>query len=148
MVREHCTREVVVGRSDETLTQAAQRMRETHVGALIVVDGETRVPVGMLTDRDIVVGPVAQAVDAVGALTIGDVMSTPAICIQETDSTDAALTTMARHGIRRLPVVDVAGGLVGVLAVDDILGHVTAELGKLISLMGHEAEREVERRPA
>ncbi len=78
MVSEHCTRDVIVGQRHETLSQAAQRMRESHVGDLVVVDTlEHRMPIGMLTDRDIVVGPVAQATEQIAALTIGDVMTHP-----------------------------------------------------------------------
>ena len=149
MVSEHCTKEVVVCRRDEALSAAAVRMRESHVGDLVVIDDpECPVPVGILTDRDIVVGPVAQAMDQIAALTVGDVMTAPAITVHESDSLDAALTKMAHHGVRRVPVVDMAGTLKGVLAVDDVLGHVTGELGKLVSLLAHEAEREFERRPA
>jgi CBS domain-containing protein len=78
MVSHHCTRDVVVGQRNETLGQAAQRMRQSHVGDLVVVDNlENRVPIGILTDRDIVVGPVAQAAEQIATLTIGDVMTTP-----------------------------------------------------------------------
>ncbi len=147
MVSEHCTRDVIVGQRHETLAQAAQRMRESHVGDLVVVDNlERRMPIGMLTDRDIVVGPVAQATEQIAALTIGDVMTTPTITIRESESLDAALTTMARRGVRRLPVINSAGSLTGVLAVDDVLGHVMGELGKLVSLMAYGAQREYERR--
>ena len=148
MVAQHCTRDVVVAQRNETLEQAAQRMRDFHVGDLIVVDNlEARTPVGVLTDRDIVVGPVAQAIERVSSLRISDVMTTPVITVHESDSLDSALTQMERHGVRRLPVVDRAGCLTGVLAADDVIGHVTAELGKLVSLQATEQEREYVRRP-
>lgn len=148
MVREHCTRDVVVCQPTETLAEAALSMRRSHVGDLVVVQAPDRlVPVGMLTDRDIVVGPVAQATDRISALTVSDVMTTPAITVQETDSLDTALAKMAQHGVRRVPVVDITGSLTGVLAVDDVLRRVTGQLGKLVSLMAREATRETERRP-
>lgn len=148
MVGQHCTREVILGQRNETLAEAAQRMRDFHVGDLIVVDNlEDRTPVGMLTDRDIVVGPVAQAAERVTSLTIGDVMTTPAITVREAESLDSALKKMERHGVRRLPVVDRSGGLTGVLAADDVLRHVTGELSKLGNLFACEREREQVRRP-
>jgi CBS domain-containing protein len=148
MVGKHCTRNVVVGQRNEPLATAAQRMRDRHVGDLVIVDNmEDRTPVGVLTDRDIVVGPVAQAAEHFAELTIGDVMSTPAITVREADSLDSALTTMQSHGVRRMPVVDLTGSLCGVLAVDDIIGHVTAELGKLVTLQATGEEREYVRRP-
>jgi CBS domain-containing protein len=58
-----------------------------------------------------------------------------------------ALTTMAQHGVRRLPVIDGAGALTRVLAVDDVLGHVTGELGKLVGLLPLQAQQECDRRP-
>jgi CBS domain-containing protein len=147
MVSEHCTRDVVVAEPGESLVDVARRMRDEHVGAIVVVDKlDSRRPVGMLTDRDIVVGPVAQAVEKLGTLTVGDVMTAPALSAYEADALDSALTKMERAGVRRLAVVDGSGAVSGVLAVDDVIGHVTGELGKLVSLLAHESEREQERR--
>ena len=148
MVGTHCIRDVVIGQRHQLLAEAAQRMRDRHVGDLVIVDNlEDRNPVGMLTDRDIVVGPVAQAVEHFGELTIGDVMTMPAITVRESDSLDGALTTMQRHGVRRMPVVDQTGSLCGLLAVDDVIGHVTDELGKIVFLQETDRKREYVRRP-
>ena len=148
MVGTHCTRDVVIGQRTETLSEAARRMRDRHVGDLVIVDNlEERTPVGMLTDRDIVVGPVAQAAEHFGELTVGDVMTSPAITVRETDSLDSALTTMQRHGVRRMPVVTQTGSLAGLLAVDDVIGHVTEQLAKLVSLQETGQAREYVRRP-
>ncbi|HJN44496.1 MAG: CBS domain-containing protein [Vicinamibacterales bacterium] len=148
MVSTHCTRDVVTGQRHEPLAEAAQRMRDRHVGDLVIVDNqEDRTPVGMLTDRDIVVGPVAQAAEHFNELTIGDVMSTPAITVRESDDLDSALSTMQSHGVRRMPVIDRTGSLCGLLAVDDVIRHVTAELGKLVTLQATGEEREFVRRP-
>ena len=147
MVRNHCTRDVVVGQRHEPLAQAAQRMRDRHVGDLLVVDDlEHRWPVGILTDRDVVVGPVAQAAAHFGELTIGDVMTAPAIMVSESDSLDSALTKMQRHGVRRMPVVDQTGSLSGVLAIDDVIGHVTDELTRIVFLLKTGRKRECVRR--
>jgi len=148
MVSRHCTREVVTALPGESLVDIARRMRDEHVGSMVVVDGlDTRRPVGMLTDRDIVVGPVAQSADEIPSLTVGDVMTTPVLSVFESDSLDSAVTKMGRNGVRRLTVIDASRAVTGVLAVDDVIGHVTGELGKLVSLLAHESENEVERRP-
>ncbi len=119
-----------------------------RVGDLVVVDNlDDRTPVGVLTDRDIVVGPVAQALERAGSLTIGDVMTSPAITVRESDSLDLALTKMEHNAVRRLPVVDRAGSLTGILAVDDVVSHVTAELGMLTSVQTTQRQREHLRRP-
>ena len=142
MVNRLCTRDVVTAQRGETLEQAARRMRDFDVGDLVVVNNlEERTPIGMLTDRDIVVGPVAQALDRAGSLTLGDVMTSPVITIHESDSLLFAMTKMEHNAVRRLPVVDRAGSLTGVLAVDDIVGHVTAELGMLISVQVTQQKR-------
>ena len=133
-----------------SVTRTVQFEGEANVGNFTISfdDLEIPVPVGMITDRDIVVGPVAQATERISALTVGDVMTTPAITVREAESLDSALTKMARQGVRRVPVVGPTGTVTGVLALDDVLGHVTGELGKVVSLLAHEAEREVERRPS
>ena len=148
MVSEHCTRDVIVCEPTETLAEAALRMRQSHVGDLVVVEAADRlVPIGMLTDRDIVVGPVAQAADKIVTLTVRDVMTCPAVTVQETEALGTALTKMSQHGVRRVPVVDITGRLTGVLAVDDILGHLKEHLGKLVHLIARQAQREVDQRP-
>ena len=148
MVSTHCTRDVVVGQRHETLSTAALRMRDRHVGDLVIVDNlNDRTPVGMLTDRDIVVGPVAQAAEHFSTLTIGDVMTTPVTAVYEGDSLDLALTSMQRHGVRRLPVVDQTGSLSGLLAVDDVISHLADQMTKILFLQATGQEREAVRRP-
>jgi CBS domain-containing protein len=100
----------------DSVTKAAQAMKEEDVGSLPVVEGE-RV-VGIVTDRDIVVRAVAQGVDP-QTLTIGDVASSDLVTVEPDDDLDEALAQMARHRIRRLPVVE-NGRLVGVVAQADV----------------------------
>ena len=90
----------------------------------------------------------AQATDAIAELTVGEVMSSPAVTVRDTDSMDTAVTTMARHGVRRLPVVDEHGAVVGVLAADDVLARTAGMLEKLVRLMANETEQEFDRRRA
>lgn len=148
MVGEICTRAVIVARQQEPLVEAARRMRDFHVGNLIVVnDLEDRLPVGILTDRDIAIGPVAQASDRLEALSVGDVMSAPAETVSESESLDAALRKMEQLGVRRLPVVDEMHRLVGVVALDDVLKHVSKQLDRIMALMETERQREHAVRP-
>ena len=99
-----CTRNVVFAHRDMALGEAAQRMREHHVGCLVVVDDavEGRVPVGLLTDRDIVIAVVARDVD-VRTLQVDDVMSPTPVTAREADSLLDSLAAMRRAGVRRLP---------------------------------------------
>jgi CBS domain-containing protein len=101
---------------DQSLADAAQMMKSDDIGSVPVVeDGRL---VGMLTDRDIVIRAVAESVDA-QTLNIGDVASRELVTVEPEQDLDEALALMARHQVRRLPVVE-DGRLVGVLAQADV----------------------------
>lgn len=126
-----CTR--VVGERDRPLPAAAQRMREQHVGCLVVVDetaGGRRVA-GILTDRDIVTSVMAKGVDP-STLRVEDVMSTDVVTAQESDAFAELLATMRCKGLRRLPVVDAQGVLVGLPTMDDLLEVLAEQLRMVV----------------
>ena len=122
-------------RSDE-ISRAAQVMREKHVGYLVVVEpnpvrGIPR-PVGVLTDRDIVVSVVARDVDP-RTVRVGDIMTANPVLAAEWESMEAALQKMRQFGVRRLPVVNGYRELVGVLAVDDVLKVIAGDAQDVVS---------------
>jgi CBS domain-containing protein len=126
-----CSRNAITVRRSDELVKAAQLMREEHVGFLVVVepdvaDGLQR-PIGVLTDRDIVITVVARETDP-RTLRVGDVMTQPPVTVTTADSMDQALREMRRVGVRRLPVVGKRSELVGILSLDDVLGAVATEL--------------------
>jgi CBS domain-containing protein len=126
-----CKREVVTIREVDDLTTAAHLLREKHVGCLVVVEshvdsGRQKV-VGMLTDRDIVVAVLAREIDA-RALKVGDVMTRSPLLAEEGQSVDAVLRHMREVGVRRVPVVDRSGYLIGVLSLDDVLEAIAEQL--------------------
>src|SRR5579862_2257857 len=129
-VLDICKRDVVTIREAEELTAAARLMREKHVGYLVVIEpelGEAAVtPVGVITDRDIVVAVVARETDP-RALKVGDVMTRQPVLAREDGTVSAALHHMREIGVRRLPVVDRGGRLVGVLSLDDVLDALAEE---------------------
>jgi CBS domain-containing protein len=129
---------------------AAQLMRERHVGYLVVVErdfaGSTRRPVGVLTDRDIVVDIVARGLDP-RATTVRDVMSCNPVTVRLTDTVFDAAQEMRRLGVRRLPVVGSVGELQGVLSLDDALDAVTSELRNLAGAIRKEQQFERTLRP-
>ena len=144
-VGEVCTRFVVTARADETIVDAARRMRDAHVGALVVIDEiAAGRPVGILTDRDIVVSAVAQTPDKLESLRVGDVMTGDLVTARSGDTLDVALTSLRARGIRRLPVVSGEGLLEGLLAFDDILEVMSEELDDLVGLVAREQKRERE----
>jgi CBS domain-containing protein len=143
-----CNRSVVVAERNETIAEAANRMRALHVGDLVVVEsrGGGRVPIGILTDRDIVVSVVANDADRITSLVIGDVMSTDLVTAREHESTDSALEKMGQHGIRRLPIVDGDGNLIGIVTLDDLLEYLTERQESLVKLVAREQQREQRQR--
>lgn len=126
------TVQVVHIATDETIRAAAVRMRKSHVGCLVATDPQSadQVPVGILTDRDIVLAVVAAGVDP-EAVTVADVMSRNLACCREYDDVLDALRIMHERGIRRLPVTDGSGKLTGIVAADDICAALGAQLAKL-----------------
>ena len=143
IVGELCNRIVVFARPEETVREAARRMRDNHVGDLVVVEKWEvgRVPVGIVTDRDLVVGPLAGGED-LDRLRVGEVMSRDIVTACERDDLEHALQTMRVNGIRRLPVVDDEGVLQGILTLDDVLEHLDEELAALVQLVAREQARE------
>ncbi len=140
-----CKGNVITVREFDELTAAAQIMRDKHIGYLVVAepnvaDGTIR-PVGVLTDRDIVVGVVARQVDP-RSLRVGDVMTRQPVVVEEGDSLEGALGDMRRIGVRRLPVVSRAGQLVGVLSLDDVLDVVARQMAAMSGSITNEIELE------
>jgi len=145
-----CKRNVVTVREYEDLTQAAQLMREKHVGYLVVVEpnpaNDTLRPVGVLTDRDIVVSVVGRDINP-RELRVGDVMTRQPVVAGEGKSVSAALKEMRRVGVRRLPIVGEAGQLVGVVSLDDILDSVAGEMLEVAGSLRNEQLIETALRP-
>ena len=142
-VGEICNREVVIVEKGVSVVAAAQLMRTHHVGDLVVVgDREGRkVPVGIVTDRDIVVEVVAAGVNP-EALKVGDIMGAGLATVRESEGLFEAVRYMRDKGVRRMPVVDSHGGLVGILTLDDLLGLLAEEMTELAKLVSHERQRE------
>ena len=120
LIGEACTRDVIVVERQESVIEAAQLMRRYHVGPVVVTDQPdgSRLPVGILTDRDIVVEMVAQQVDF-ASVTVADVMSNRLLMLSPELGVSEALGRMAEKGVRRAPVVDDNDVLIGILALDD-----------------------------
>ncbi|MEJ2089080.1 MAG: CBS domain-containing protein [Gammaproteobacteria bacterium] len=143
-----CNREVVIASPATSVADAAALMREHHVGDLVIVEeSEVRRPVGLVTDRDIVVEIVAQGLDP-KSVAIGDLMTRELETVAEDMDFWDALGHMRRHGVRRLPVVNASGGLEGILTLDDVMELTSEMLTGLVSLVSTEMDRERSTRPA
>jgi CBS domain-containing protein len=146
-VGQICNRVVVYAFRNTPLPDAAKLMRENHIGSLVIVDESDRgrIPVGMLTDRDIAIAVVAQALDP-RTLTAGEVMSGELVTANEQDDMLDTLQRMRRRGIRRVPVLTAAGALAGIVTLDDLLELVAEQLGDVVKAIATEQSREARTR--
>jgi len=131
-IGEICTVHTICCTRDDTVQSAAMLMRRHHVGDLVVVDadGGGSVPVGILTDRDIVMAVIAPGLDP-ASLLAGDVMSDDLLTASESDDVYETIERMRLRGIRRVPVVDASGNLSGIVSADDLLEFLAEEMGEL-----------------
>jgi CBS domain-containing protein len=146
-IGELCNREVVFATRTTTVVEAAQLMRRYHVGDLVVVDevGGKRVPVGIVTDRDIVTEIVAKVCPAEGC-TVENIMCAQLVSVAESEGVITTIRLMRTHGIRRIPVVDGDGGLVGIVSADDMLDLLAEELAELAKIAPRQQVQEVRSR--
>lgn len=144
-----CTHNVAVVDGNTTVLDAARRMRAEHVGDLVVVEdqGGHLVPIGIVTDRDIVVSLVARGIEGFDRLLVQDLLVRPVVTARADEDTAVVARRMRENGVRRLPVVDARGDLVGILSVDDLIGLLHAELDQVAKLVCHQRELEFAARP-
>lgn len=142
---EICTRHVVYIDRKASIREAAQSMRSHHVGALVITDrpnGE-RVPAGIITDRDIAIAVVAAGIQPEN-LMVEDVMNRNVATCTESEDLFDIITTMLSRSVRRLPVVNDKGGLVGIVSADDLYGALSTHLRMLSQALAREQVREME----
>jgi CBS domain-containing protein len=146
-IGEVCNRDVAVIEADTTISEAVKLMRDQHVGDIVVVEqrGPEPVPVGILTDRDIVIEVLAEDVDP-QSVSVGDIMSASLLTARESEELIDVIARMRAQGVRRVPVVNERGGLEGILTVDDILELLAEQVNGLAGLVKTEQRRERERR--
>lgn len=142
-VGEICNREVIVVQPNSTVLEAARLMRQRHVGDVLVVTerGGMRVPVGIVTDRDLVVETLAPNLDP-ETITVGDIMVAELVTVKEDTGVYEAIEYMRARGVRRLPVVNGSDRLVGIITLDDLLELLAEELLALAKLVKHEQKKE------
>jgi CBS domain-containing protein len=128
---------------DQALAEAARTLLSGHVGSLVVVEGGRKGgrPIGILTDRDIVRGQLRLGADLF-CLAVGDVMTTDPLTIPATTGLTEAIAAMRARVVRRAPVVDSSGNLLGIVTLDDLLPAVARELEELASLIGTQPRHE------
>ncbi len=119
----------VVCTGDASVQSAALLMRKHHVGDVVVV-GPDQNPIGIITDRDIVVSVIALGLDP-ASLLVADIMSGDLFTAREDDDLYDTIEHMRARGIRRVPLIGKGGSLSGVVSLDDVLKFLAEEMGEL-----------------
>ena len=136
-VGEICSRNVIIVNSDASVVEAAKLMRQNVVGDVVVVESrnQQQVPVGIITDRDIAVHVVAGEVDP-QTIAVKDAMSFELVTVLEDDGVVETIALFRERKIRRVPVIDGQGALVGILTIDDVidlLAELLTDIAKLVA---------------
>lgn len=140
-----CVRDVVIAGPETTAREAAQLMVKHHVGNLVVAREESSgrvAPIGIVTDRDIARNVVAEELDPT-AFVLGDLVYRDLITVREDQGVFECMQQMRINGIRRMPVVDAKGALVGIISLDDLIQLLAEEMSELSKLIVREHAMEV-----
>jgi len=140
-----CSRNVSVTRRGAALASAVEDMTRKHVGAIVVVENSGNgglKPIGVITDRDVVCRQLSPPRDLF-CMVVEDAMTSDIVTLPETCGIAEGLAAMTNRGVRRAPVVDQAGNLVGIVTIDDLLTPLARSLTALAGLIkvqpAHEA---------
>ena len=140
-VIDMAVQKVAVITPEKSIRESARQMRVENVGSLVVVDQDGK-PIGMLTDRDITIEGVARGVD-VDQTTVRDLMTAPVVTATESEGMVTALARMREFGIRRLPIIDSEGKLVGVVTNSNLIKELSELLDGLVRNISSSKTREV-----
>ena len=125
-VNQIASQPVIACRPEDSLERAAQLMWEQDIGFLVVLDGEDRLA-GVITDRDICMAAYTRG-QRLRAIPVRDVMAHDVFTVEAGEIVTAAEQMMAEHQVRRLPVIDGQGRVIGVLSLNDVAREVKSEL--------------------
>jgi len=138
-----CSTRTITCHPESTVLEAAELMRKHHVGNLVIVEevGGVLMPMGIVTDRDIVVIVIAEGLDPKSIKAI-DIMTSELMTADEDEDVFETVERMRFKGVRRIPIVNKNGGLVGIVSVDDIWKFVTKEMTGLADVTTRQQTRE------
>lgn len=147
-IGEVCNKEIITVQSEDSVLDAAKLMRQNHVGDVLVVENRNgiNIPIGIVTDRDLVMEIMAPELDS-SVITVGDIMAPEFTTVKESAGLFEAIQHMRNMAVRRLPVVDESGQLVGIVTLDDLLVLLADELHALARLVTREQQKEIHTRP-
>lgn len=133
---------------DASIQDAAHMMRRHHRGEVILVKQHQGidVPIGIITDRDLVIEVLAMDVD-IEKITIGSILSTELVTVVEDQNIYEVLDTMQQYGVFRVPVVDKTNKLVGLIDTDIIIKVLTEQMTMVLALIQTQRQVEKNNRP-
>jgi len=142
-----CNHTVITVKADATIFEAAKLMRSHHVGDVVVINESQGkpIPLGIVTDRDLVIEVVATELDC-KVMTVSDIMVRHLSVVTENAGIFDTIKIMTSKGVRRLPVVDEHGMLTGIVTLDDLLILLSNEIGSLSKLVTRELKNEASSR--
>lgn len=142
-----CNPAVITAQRNDAVLTLAEMMREYHVGTLVIAEnaGSKMKPVGLITDRDIVIEVLAKGL-APEQIMASDLLTRELVTASVYDEIDDVIQLMHEKQIRRLPVVDEKGCLFGIVSLDDLLQVLASELQALSALTRRQIFQEVETR--
>ncbi len=143
LLRDICTPDVACCSGQTTVLEAARLMRHRHVGDLVVVTDveDERTPLGVVTDRDLVLEVLGNGLDP-ATTKVATLLNRPVVLASETEDTTLVLERMRAHGVRRVPVVDGQGFVVGILTLNDLLQQLVTDASGLLEIMAKGRSRE------
>lgn len=142
-LKHFATSVVAVVEPETSALVAAKLMRKHHIGALVVVDAQEKTrPVGIVTDRDLVLELMAEGLDPT-VFTAGDIMSVDLVLASPDMDVMEAVQLMKKHRLRRLVMTDEQGRLVGIATMEDVLELLSQELASLATALAGARDREV-----
>lgn len=143
LVSALCQLDVACCGLQTTVLEAASLMRHKHVGDLVVLsnDAEDRIPLGIITDRDIVLEVLGAGRDPAKTI-VGDIIRRPVVLVNQNDDAGQVLDQMQTHGVRRIPVVDHQGRLSGIITADDLFKSLAADANRLAETITRQQKHE------
>lgn len=144
-VQELANENVVTVTEDVSLVEAVDTMHSNHVGDLVVVEADNsgRTPIGIITDRDLVMALADHGTEVFSKRTVGDEMSEVLILARDREPVDEVLRNMRDNGIRRIPVVDVDDHLTGIVTFDDFISYFADSMMTMAELVHTQLTREI-----
>ena len=140
-IQDLCTRKLISIEKGSTLRQAAQLMKKHHIGDVVIVESNgVNKPIGILTDRDIVLGVVAENLPF--STSVDEIMSKNIVQVKRTEGIATVVKKMEREGVNRMIIVDDFGSVCGIVTSDDILRLVAKELTGLGKIVERQVENE------